>query len=271
MPSKRTRSLALVVVLTAVLGMAPWLITAEGKSSQLAHAGHATPSPAAEEGASPETPSQAEEEGAGLRYQHDEGAGTDGSGRQRLEVYSFVFDDTAYIPERRYPEAMVVQVESGRFSICVGDEDLVIVDPGFQDDNARRQIPILRESSIDEPSCDLFSRPDPSGDVVRTLNGYPCTQLCALPPGKTVRVEEGATVYLPKATTCFWCNVTGGEASLRVFPVLPQVNDVPFSWTTLEGINPAEAEAFATPEAEAPNGARYFHRVTLSGLGVGCM
>ena len=271
MPTKWTRPLALVVALTAVLSMAPWLIAAEGKSLQLANAGHATPSPASEEGAN-----QAHQSlpGEGLGYQHDEGAGTDGSGRQRLEVYDFVFDETAYIPERRYPEAMVVQVVSGSFSICVGDEDLVIVDPGFQDDNddkPKREIPIVREGSIGEPSCDLFSPQDPSGDFVRRLDGDPCTELCALPPGTTVLIEEGATVYLPRATTCFWCNVTKGQASLRVFPVLPQVNEVPFSWTELVGISTLEAEALATPETEALYGARHFYHVTLSGLGVGCM
>jgi len=261
MPIRRTRPLALVLVLTAVLSMAPWLIAAEGKSAQLANTGLASSSPAAEQGASRATSSPTSELGAGLRYVPQEGAGTDGGGAQRLEVYSFVFDATAYIPERRNPEAMVVQVESGSFSICVGDEDLVIVDPGVQ--ASLEGIPILRESTVDKPSCDLFLPPDQSGDVVKDLDGNPCTELCALRPGETVLVEEGATVFLPRATTCFWCNVTAGEARLRVFPVLPQVSEVPFSWTDLEGIG--------TSEAEALDGARHFHHVTLSGLSVGCM
>ncbi len=64
--------------------------------------------------------------------------------------------------------------------------------------------------------------------------------------------------------------MTATQASLVVFPVRPQEGDDPFSWAGLEGIGTPEAEALATPAAEALDGARYFHHVTLSGLGVGC-
>ncbi len=174
MPTKWTRPLALVVVLTASLSMAPWLIAAEGKSSQLADTSQATPSPAAEEGASPTTSVPASEPGEGLRYVHQEGATTIGGGSKKLEAYSFIFGDTAYIPENVYPEAMVVQVRSGSFALRVGKEDLVIADPAGQ------TIPIL------EPTGDpvLVSDPNQTKGVVTRLDGDECTDLCALPQSR---------------------------------------------------------------------------------------
>ncbi len=95
-------------------------------------------------------------------------------------------------------------------------------------------------------------------DVVRGRDGEPCTDLCALPPEETVLIEKGATVYLPGPLTCFWCNVSAGEAELLVFPAVP--NGEAFSWTLLGGIN-----AGVTPDS-----ARLYHGATWSRAGVGC-
>lgn len=184
-------------------------------------------------------------DGEGLSYEFIERGSSQGGGNKDLEQYIFTFEPEAAIPEHQYPEAMVVKVLAGQFGFRVGDEDLVIVEP------RNNEIQILEDT----------------GDPVKTSDQIvairPCTPLCALPPGETILIEEGSTVYLPGSVTCFWCNMMDSKAQLFVLPVIDPVIEQrvgPFSWTQMRGISGPAADA----------GTRHYANSTVPGLLVGC-
>lgn len=184
--------------------------------------------------------------GAGISIEPVEGAPSEGGGGKTLEQYIVTFEPTAYLPENRYPEAMVVKVQKGSFAIRVGEEDLVIVDP------AGRQLSILE--SADYP---MVLRNDIG--VVTDVDGNPCETLCALPPNQTVLVEEGSTLFIPEMVTCFLCNISGEFAELLVYPAVLQGQK--FSWTLLNEVTTVAIS----------NGVRVLPQGAIPGRGVGCM
>jgi len=231
MPTRTVQLLALFLLLTAAVGTAPALVAAQDQTD---YSGL---------------------DGRGIRFERLEGGDTYGGDNKTLEEYVFFFDRTAYLPEFPYPEVMVVQVESGSFALRVGNEDLVIADPGGRD------IHILE--STGDPI--MVSDPGQAGDVVRNRDGTPCTDLCALPPETMVVIETGGTVFLPGGVTCFWCNVSFHEAQLLVFPSVPDGQQ--FSWTQLGQMGEAGTPEVAGTPASA---VRHFRGATFSGAGVGC-
>jgi hypothetical protein len=181
--------------------------------------------------------------GEGIYFTPLERAPTEGGGKKALQGYSFTFQPEAYLPEYPYPEVMVVKVASGHFAFRVGEEDLVIVDPQGS------KISILE--TIDEITF--------GGEqgTVQTTGGSDCTTLCAIPPNVTVLIERDMTVYLPGETTCFFCNLTAGDAELIVYPAVRQGDA--FSWTLLNKVN-----------AQQGDGPRYYRAAQLPSLIVGC-
>ena len=160
---------------------------------------------------------------------------------ERLQPYLFTFQRGAYIPEEAYPEAIIAQVIEGNFAFRVGPEDLVIVDP-----NDEETITIVEPTGPPDPDPANAPSYNDIGVVIGDDN-RPCTTICAIRAGDTVQLDPGDTIYLPDNTTCFWCNVSGFAAQLRVFARLPAQTDATgFSWTQLQGIGTLQAEATPT-------------------------
>ena len=151
-------------------------------------------------------------DGNGLEFEKIQEDSDFGGGEKHLEHYRFTFWGTDRAPEgtsiqeHAYPEALIVYVVSGWFVFRAGSEDLVVISPG------RREIEIVDD-----------------GTYVLDALGDKCTTLCAAPPNKMIRIETGASVYIPERTTCLFCNISESDAELIVVASV-QPGET-FSWT----------------------------------------
>jgi len=185
----------------------------------------------------------AKQEQQGPIFEDDESSFSEGitvtpldEGSDQFQVFNVDFDAGAYIPERTYPESMVIKIQSGTFAFRVQSE--VIVDPQGED------LVVLEA----DPAIPLGSNPDdnhlnrvftPNPTVVPLCQGIQGQELCLLDPDvlgeNLVELKTGYAVYLPDNSTCFICNstLTGDEtASLLVWA--PSSG---FSWHDLDAAN----------------------------------
>ena len=233
MRRRTSLSSALILGLVAVLSTAPALLAQQDQEAQEQEVKEDYSQPFYE----------------GLEVTPRAGLGNEG---EQLQASDVSFDPGAYIPERTYPESMVVKVQAGTFAFRVQSDALV--DP--QNDS----IPILTAN----PPIDLGANPneiflddDLSNDErtfteigdVENCSGNPPHTLCLLSPSvlgqNFVRLVAGDTIFLPDNSTCFFCNstATGEEAELLVWA--PATG---FSWHQL--YESERAAASGTPEAQ---------------------
>lgn len=159
----------------------------------------------------------------------------------QLQAFAVTFAARAYIPERTYPESMVVKVQTGTFAFRVQSE--VLVDPEGE------SIPILTAN----PPIDLGANPnaifvddDPGNDeriftetgTVQNCSGTAPNTLCLLDPNvlgeNFVQLTAGDLVYLPDNSTCFFCNTTELDAEAELLVWAPATG---FSWQQLYEAN----------------------------------
>lgn len=155
----------------------------------------------------------------------------------QLQAFDVTFAAHAYIPERTYPESMVVKVQSGAFAFRVQSE--VLVDPEGD------SIPVLTA----DPPIDLGANPnaifvddDPNNDerifteagTVQNCSGTAPNTLCLLDPDvlgeNFVQLVAGDLVYLPDNSTCFFCNTAELDAEAELLVWAPATG---FSWHQL--------------------------------------
>jgi len=161
---------------------------------------------------------------------------SDESGRQGEQLQSFdvTIAPNAYIPERTYPESMVVKVQSGTFAFRVQSD--VLVDPEADDFAILEANPPIPLGG--NPEEDRVGRTfDPVG-TVENCSGTAPQSLCLLDPDvlgeNFVRLQAGDLVYLPDNSTCFFCNTTELDAEAELLVWTPATG---FSWQQLYEAN----------------------------------
>ena len=207
MRRSNTLSLALTLVLAAMLGFAPGMLAKQEEEQEPIP----DPAPSFED----------------IFVTCDGERCEDGDidiGRQR--TYDVEFGPAAYVPELTYDEAIVVLVLDGTLAFRVQTRD-VIVDPrGIAGDAADKEITMLTTdvevpfggtpSSLNATPADqpIYSVDDTKdADCSRDPVG-PLLDLCLLNPTqfadkKTfVQLEKDDIVYLPAGSSCFICNIT---------------------------------------------------------------
>jgi hypothetical protein len=172
----------------------------------------------------------------------------DAAGGRVLQPYRFTFEgpvvadgEGASLPGQgnliESQSSMVVKVEKGGFAFGVEPEDVAVVDPRGE----RIQF-LAEESGQPSPTYD-YTYP---AEYVQDDTGD-CRTLCAIPPDRTVLIEEGDTVYLPRRLACFLCAFDTDDAELLVFVIqdptggaagTPAASPDPrgFEWVTGDGI-----------------------------------
>ena len=184
---------------------------------------------------------------------------------ERVQAYAVTFEETAFIPEREYPEAMVVKVQSGTFAFRAQSD--VLIDPQGMDIRILEANPSIPVGSPPNPN----QRYDDTGETVANCSGTSPTVLCLINPtllqDRYVQLEEGYTVYLPDNTTCFFCNTTGLQGGDTTASPVPGGDTSPggtpellvwapsddFSWYNLDQGTPT---AEGTPSAQEQTAAR---------------
>jgi hypothetical protein len=150
---------------------------------------------------------------------------------EKLQAFDVGFAAHAYIPERTYPESMLVKVQTGTFAFRVQSE--VLVDPEAADIEVLEANPPIPLGS--NPNKDHAGRTfDPVG-TVQNCSGTPPHVLCLLDPDvlgeNFVQLEAGDLVYLPDNSTCFFCNTTELDAGATLLVWAPATG---FSWYEMD-------------------------------------
>jgi hypothetical protein len=96
-------------------------------------------------------------------------------------------------------EYMVVTVEEGDFALDIKENSPspVIVDPA--DD---RQVTVMDRVGSPEYYKDRDSESD---GVLKSDDGAPCTDMCAIPANTVVHVQTNDTIYALQGSLCIWC------------------------------------------------------------------
>jgi hypothetical protein len=136
--------------------------------------------------------------------------------------YEVVFLPTAYVPERAYPEALVVKVIQGELAFRVQSDDVIVDPQGDAGDEQGIDIPLLETTDpvpFGQPPSTLSPLPV-YNDTGTSISDADCSRpplqgLCLLPPElfadqqTFIELSAGDIVYLPAGSTCFFCNVSG--------------------------------------------------------------
>lgn len=217
--------------------------------------------------------------GEGLTITQNDGAGRVGV---QMRSYSVAFEPGAFVPEERFPEAMVVKVVSGTFAFRAQSD--VLIDPQGGDIVLLKADPVVPVEHLPAPEQQFKD----DGMTLANCAGTAPQTLCLVNPtilmGRYVKLTPGFLVYLPDATTCFFCNTkdivtegqtgdesrtagetpTGGDGELGELLVWTPKSGGGFSWfdrwqdnASLAG-TPVAGEP--TPSAEGLTAARGWMR-----------
>jgi hypothetical protein len=156
------------------------------------------------------------------------------------KTYYVTFQPTAYIPENTYEEAMVVLVTKGTLAFRVQSPDVFIDPQGNEIQLLEPRDPVthaILPVDLGQPPKDMVPQPvfEPVGPIDPAGCSSPTVQnLCLLDPGlfqdgtRFAQLVAGDIVYLPAKSTCFFCNTT--ETGDQQAEVLVWAPGTGFDW-----------------------------------------